>query len=391
MLDVSEGYPVDGRIFEVPEVNRDKEQPRYVGFIGSMIEPAVASDRPWTRGGGMEVGSPCLRYVKNFLLKGRIVPVLKDTHDWITEDYWVNATGRDASYFLRPIPRGYQAPIAPNNMPTPIKNMYGKVAYPGEQINKIIDGAANIVHGTAIRRGVVELKSLAGHPYNPQQLSDGLVADPGIWQIQRSIFPHFPLILNEEGEPTVLLDEIEEILISAQSHSLLRPTIDEYLMSLNQFRDFAKGSVEQTHYIMRESGANSQTGYIPRYTALDFILLEQLGMERQDINIRKTGVVKSAPSPELGALSDLVRQFVEISLEEKKAIMEQKALGVDVNTPSVDVNTMAAAPIAEEPEDEPMEVIGEGHVCACGKSFNKAQGLKVHQDRFCELNKSEGA
>jgi len=72
---ISEGIPLDGattRIFEPPQVNQDNAKPRYLGFIGSFITPEAATARPWTRGGGFEIANPCLRYVKNFLRRGRI-------------------------------------------------------------------------------------------------------------------------------------------------------------------------------------------------------------------------------------------------------------------------------------------------------------------------------
>lgn len=371
VLEVSAGYPVDGRPFEPPQINRDNEQPRYITFVGSVIEPTVALERPWTKGGGMELGNPCLRYVKHFIRKARITPVLKDVHDWVTADYWEKATGRDASYFPRPIPPGYIAPANESGVPSPIRPMYGKVAVPGQQMDSILNGSANVLDRT--RRGVVELTELAGHAYNPQQLDGGIVTDPTIWQIQRAIFPDYPLIL-KDGQPTVLLDDIEALLIDAQQHSSLRSIIDKYLTSLSQFRDYAKGSVDQTHYRMRESAAKSEAGYIWKYTELDFVLMEQLGVNRQDREIRQ----QQTNVPQLGELTSLIQQFVQATLEEKQMIAEQRKAGLDVNasvaTPQVlNESTMAAAAIPET------------YICEHCNEEVKIKGKGFHIGRHCKV------
>jgi len=337
VMEVSDGYPVDGRPFEPPAINRNNEQPRYITFVGSVIEASVALDRPWTRGGGIEIGNPCLRYTKHYVRKGRITPVLKDVHDWVTQDYWEKATGRDASYFPRQVPAGYVSPADDSGRPSPIRAMYGKVAVPGEQMDSILNGSANVLDRT--RRGVVELTELLGHEYNPQELGNGIVTDPTIWQIQRAIFPDYPLVL-KDGRPTVLLDDIEEVLLDAQRHTAIRSIVDKYLTSLNQFRDYAKGSVDQTHYRMRESAVKSDAGYIWKYTELDFVLMEQLGVQRQDREIRNAATrVESDPE-----LRDMFKQFIALQVEEKQANLERMKAVEQVP----DANTMAAAPIRND-------------------------------------------
>lgn len=330
-MEVSEGYPVDGRPFEPPPLNRRNEQPRYITFVGSVIEASSANERPWTKGGGIEIGNPCLRYTKNHVRKARITPVLKDIYDWVTADYWEKATGKDASYFPRPVPPGYVSPANESGYPSPIRAMYGKVALPGEQMDSILNGSANVLDRT--RRGVVELTELAGHDYNPQQLENGIVTDPKIWQIQRAIFPDYPFI-KKDGQPTVLLDDIEEILLDAQRHTSIRSIVDKYLSSLTQFRDYAKGAVDQTHYRMKESAAKSETGYIWKYTELDFVLMEQLGLQRQDREIRKA----TQSDPEL---RDALKQLIALQIEEKQGNLER----VNRVGEPISESTMAAAPI----------------------------------------------
>lgn len=328
VLEISEGIPQDGQIFELPPQSQSSSEPRYVTILGSFIDPITAQERERTRPGGIEVSNPCLRYVKHFIRKGRITPILKDTHDWVSVDYWEKATAKDASYFPRPIPPGYVAPLNEYGNPSKVPSMMGKLAFPGEQIDQIVNGSANIHE--RLRRGVVELATLKGQDYTPESLGDGIVADRAIWAIQTTIFPTWPLL-------PILYDETERLLDAARIHTSLRAIVDEMHRSLNQTRDYARATVEQTHYNMRESGSKSESGYIPKYTDLDFVLLEQLGMARQDINIRQ-----SAPVAPDGDLREALKQLIALQIEEKQGnIDREKRLG------QVDGNTMAAAPILE--------------------------------------------
>lgn len=373
VLEVSDGYPVDGRPFEPPQVNRDQEKPRYIAFVGSVIEPTRIAERPLLKFGGMEIGNPCLRYVKHYVRKGRITPVLKDLFDWVTADYWEKATGKDASYFPRPIPPGYTPPLNESGVPSPIRSMYGKVAVPGQQMDSILNGSANVLDRT--RRGVVELTELAGHEYNPQPVGEGIVTDPAIWQIQRAIFPDYPLML-ADGKPTVLLDEIEDILINAQQHSTLRSIVDKYLTSLNQFRDYARSTLDQTHYRMRESASKSESGYIWRYTELDFVLMEQLGIQRQDREIRQQAKVSST-----GKMEELFEQFLQLQIEEKQANLERerRLTSVGQAEPIISQDSMAAAPInVTEPKPE-------FYTCEHCNEQVKVAGRSFHVGRWCKV------
>src|ERR1043165_6510135 len=168
--EVSAGYPTDGQIFEPPQQSRDNEEPRYVTILGSFVTPIEVAERWWETGGGIQITNPCLKFVKNFIRKGRISPVLKNTHDWCSVDYWEKSTAKDASYFVRQIPAGYAPPLNEYGNPSKIAPMMGKLAYPGEQIDHIVNGSANVFKRS--RRGVVELKTLKGQHYNPVDLGN---------------------------------------------------------------------------------------------------------------------------------------------------------------------------------------------------------------------------
>lgn len=380
--EISEGFSTDGRLFEPPQINRDNELPRYLTFIGSLVDPETARSRWWTKGGGIEVTNPCLRYVKNFLRKGRITPLLKDTHDFQPYDKikkTMDAEPTGAGYFAQPIPRGYEPPRLPPATgvhhhgfgelavggPSPYGSLLGRMALPGEQIDSILIGPENLTQ-TNIQRGIVELKTLKGQPYRPQQI-DEVYVDPQIWQIQRTIFPTYPNL------PTKL-DELEQLLDDARVHTALTEIIDEMHNSLIQFRDYADATIQQVHNTMRESA--SRGGYVWRYTSMDLVLLEQLNMERQDRAIRSQVI---APASDSG-LAEMFAAFLKAQTEEKQALADMyRRQGTPEASAEItpDTNTMAAAPIKET------------FPCECGKYTGTAQGLRMHKQRWCELTKVE--
>lgn len=395
---VSEGYPVDGRVFEPPQINRDNETPRYVTFIGSLVDPEIARSRPWTKAGGIEITNPCLRYVKNFIRKGRITPILKDTHDFQPFnriEKTLDTSPFNAGYFPQPIPKGYVPPALPAASgehhhgfgeiavggPSPYGNLVGRLALPGEQINGILTGPENLTQ-TNIQRGIVELDVLRGQPFQPQQIGDFYV-DSTLWQIQKTIFPDYPNFLNIDGQATVLLDDIELLLDTASEHLSLRAIVDAMHESLIQFRDYANATIQNVHHSMRESAGRG--GYVFRYTAMDVVMLEQLGVARQDREIRQT-----AKATGNERLEGMFEQWLAIQIEEKQANVDREkrlaAMGIDANT-------MAAAPITNATPlgQEQMAVAMADTIdplqCECGKVFDSAGGLKVHKNQWCDLNK----
>jgi hypothetical protein len=323
----SPGFPVEGRIFQPPQADTTKAQPRYLTILGSLIDPQTATDRPWTKAGGMEVANPCLRYAKHFLRKGRITPLLRDTHDFMPYDWvkkMVDGEPTENGWFRQFVPPDFKVPNLPpsrgtgmGNVPSPVGNMVGKLALPGDQIGWILEGNANIYDG--MRRGAVELKSLKGLDYNPQQVSGGMVVDPAIWEIQQAIFPDYPNL-------PILLDDLHRLIDAAKIHTSIRKTVDDFDESLTQFENYASTTIQNSHAKMREIAANNDRGYVPRYTAMDLVLLEQLGMSRQDREIKQSVAVGGNAK-----LEGMFEQWLAISLEEKQANAERmKRLGEPV-------------------------------------------------------------
>ncbi len=397
VIEVSEGIPVEGRMFETPQASLDAQKPRYVLTVANLIDREATINKPWTKGGGLIIANPCLRYVKNFLRKGRITPILKDTHDYRPMDLWKRASEGDSSYFPQPIPAGYVAPNLPEGGgPAKHGYMMGKLALPGEQINAIVDGSAAVAHG-GMRRGVVEIKVLKGQDYVPKDLGNGVYTDATIWEIQRAIFPNYPII-------PPLIEDVGYLLDEATKHTQIRDIVDDYRLSWEQFREYASVTVKRTHMTMREI-AGASHGYIPTYTAMDLILLEQLGMARQDEEIRKNTAPTGDPE-----LREMFKMFIQTQIEEKQANIERMKRA----EPVLDQNTMAAAPIVEGQDGYPGqsgysgysgEVIeaattsqeqitiaaanAQDYACECGKHFPTPQGLSMHKRQHCPLREQK--
>lgn len=421
--EISAGFPSDGRIFEPPQQNLDNRRPRYVTFLGSLVDADIIRSRPWTKGGGIEITNPCLRYVKNFLRKGRITPVLLDKHDYQNYDVVKKALDVDplsAGYFGQSIPQGYTPPMLPpaSGMnhhgfggvlhvggPSPFGSLIAKAAFPGEQIHAIIMGDENVTQ-TNIMRGVVELETLLGHEYRPEQIGEAYV-DPTIWDVQRTIFPDYPTL-------PVLLDDIERLLDAATVHSQLRSITDEMMESLIQFRDYASATIQQVHQSMKEIGGGAGK-YFFRYTTMDLVLLEQLGMAREDREIRQSS--SGDVTELLRRQSEVQATWMQAQIEEKQALTElHKRQTALLDDKPVDFSTMAASPIEDKGYDgypgqsgysgfsgevtmtvEPVtqvepEAETQMFVCdseGCGRAFKSAPALSTHKNVWCGKGKSE--
>jgi hypothetical protein len=385
---VSEAPLETTRVFEPPQVNQDNSRPRYLTCVGSFVTPEVMVQRPWTRGGGIEIANPCLRYARNFLRRGRITPLLRDTHDFLPYDYVRKTLDIDplsAGYFAQQIPKGYEPPrLPPPNGQgvlmsgtasmggfSPYGSMVGKLALPGEQINSILNGDDNVNRSNGNRRGVVEFTSLLGHEYRTQliRLDNGSTIDydPELWEIQRAIFPDYPNL-------PLKLDDVAALLDAASVHTSLLSITDTYRQSLDEFRNYVDIYIQNVHQQQRERGPN---GYVRPYTAGDLVLLDQIGMERQD---------RKPQLPSKDRLEEALEQLIALQIEEKKGNIERlqrlESIGQQDEL-AIDANTMAAAPIAT-PETEP-----ETLSCECGEYTGNVAGMRMHKNRWCKLKVTE--
>ena len=386
-----QGYvPItDGRRFVRPEDTRDAEKNRYLTFVGNMIDPESARQRTHLRVGGIEVENHCLRYVKHFLRQGRITPLLEDQFDPVAPE---TVDPQDKSFYKVLPPPGYVAPSGAEGAPAAVMPpLVSKRVLPGDQIDLIISGEHNIHRNQP--RGIVELRSLKGWDYNVQDLGEGLFLDPEIWKLQRAIFPTYPMM------PTLIV-EIRRLLDEAWEHTYLRDIVEDFQKSSEQFETYARTTVEQAHLNMNTVAAAA--GYALTYTPVDLVLLGQLGMKRRDREFQMTAdmIGQSAASNDMKDMKEMFAMMLQSSREEREAMVEMFKASQNAKA-SISADTMAEAPIRTDFATETVtnatpagqEQIAEAiadtvHTCDCGESFPKAQGLSMHQRRWCKLRAS---
>jgi hypothetical protein len=383
----------DGRLYQRPVDTRDAELPRYLGFVGNIVEPESARNRAYLKAGGMEISNPCLRYVKGFVRKCRITPLLEDTHSPVPRE---TVDPQDKSFYDIPVPAGYVPPWPTQPHMGPSALMH-KRALPGEQINQILSGSSNIHQMTP--RGVVELRSLKGMSYNPVPVSDGLYIDAEIWRIQKAIFPDFPVV-------PVSIFKVRELLDAAWEHTYLREVVEDWQVSSQQFEDYARITIEQAHTNM--NSVATSVGYAVKYTPVDLVLLEQLGMQRRDREFQQlahmTGQTQQQGGSNISEIKEMFAMFQQASREERDAIIaafkkepaaEPEAELTPVIDPPIDGTTMMASIVNDTPGGA--EQIAEAtadtqseFVCGCGKVAGSLAGLKSHQRVCPQLHDTEG-
>lgn len=328
---------LDGKLYQRPVNSQDAEKPRYPFFIGNVVEPEAARQRQHLKAGGIEVANPCLRFVKHFLRKGRITPLLEDQHDPIPREM---VDPQDRSYYDIPIPAGYVPPMLTPIMSGGPTALMGKRTLPGEQIDLILSGAEAIHRN--LPRGIVEIRTLKGQPYNPTDIGNGLYLDPKIWEIQRAIFPDYPVL-------PVLISKVRELLDAAWEHTYLREIVEDMQTSSQQFENYARLTIEQAHVNMRNVAAS--VGEAMQYTPTDLVLLEQLGMARQDREFQQlaqmTGQATQSSGTNLAEMREMFTMLMQANREEREAMLSMfgKQMAAPIPEP---VN--ATVTVAEEIE-----------------------------------------
>jgi len=294
--------------FKMPEQDVDRDVPRSLFTAANLVSPQAARDRGHLAAGGVELWNPCLRASGMFIRRGTITPLLMDTLTPIPSE----EANLENTQFFAPQPRGHvedQGYVGPLQSGGPL---LGYPARPGDQIGNILDGPEN-VDGTG-PRGLVEITSLKGHNYRFTECPIpelGLV-DLKIWEIQKSIFPDYPIL------PVTLAKFREQIETShAKLHSMAtaKKVAEEMIVSCDIFGLWATRAIEEIHQAMNNAAAK---GYVFPYEGIHFALLEQLGMERQDLHYRN--VAAKAPQTPFDAqgLIGLFKTAFDASREESR-------------------------------------------------------------------------
>jgi hypothetical protein len=358
-----------GEIFQLPKVNEDIKQDRYLFTAINMITPAIVRDRAHMKDGGLNIHNPCLRHTGDFVRRGRIVPLLTNTHTPIPVE---EANAENSAYFE--IPAGGDATFR-GDSPLPTEGGYvGYPAYPGQQINHILEGS--VIGG--IQHLLGEISTLKGHKYTLKDMG-GFLSDPDLWQLQLAIFPTYPEV------PVTLSEFTQQVQTAFDSNTGdIRNVAQDMLPICEQCDAWAIRHIETVHQNMAQAATK---GYAHPYDQVDLLILTQLGMTREDEHFKRTAqqAAATAQQPRVLSHEEYVSMKNEIIAEFRA---EQAAARVQP-----DQNTMAAAPITNatpEGQEAMSEAIAdtEKFVCDCGQEAKSLAGLKAHQ-RSCEQVKSE--
>jgi hypothetical protein len=296
----------DRELFVPPQANEDIKLSCYLFTAANLITPNVARERPHMRAGGLNVFNPCLSHRMDFIRRGGIVPLLINQHTPIPIEL---ANTDDSSYFHVQLSgeslRGLSGPFE-------VGGMMSRLAYPGQQIAHILEGSPN-VDGGGRRIGIVEITSLKGHEYKLERLDNGVLTDKELWDIQRAIFPDYPNV-------PILLSEFTDLIKIAidKNRGIVRSVAEEALPSCIQFEGWAIRSIEQVHQNMAQAAVK---GYAAPYEEVDLVILEQLGMHREDEHFKRSAQ-QAAQTPAQLDPASLIALVREAGAQDREMFME---------------------------------------------------------------------
>lgn len=269
--EIFEGFD-DRAPFEIPKANEDIKLPRYLFTAANHITHRIARERPHMKAGGLNVYNPCLTMSRDFIRRGRIVPLLISQHvPFPVED----ANMENSDYFTVPL----DGESLRAGGPFEVSGMVSKAAFPGQQIQHILEGSSNVDFGNGQRVGIVELETLKGHEYKLEPLGN-FRTDPELWKIQKEIFPDYP-------DLPFALRPFTELIRNAidRNSGDIRSIAEEMLPSCQMFEAWGIRHIENVHQNMAQAAVK---GYSSPYQDVDLLVLEQLEMHREDEHYKRT-------------------------------------------------------------------------------------------------------
>lgn len=333
-----------GELFQLPKANEDIKQDRYLFTAINMITPAIVRDRPHMKDGGLNVHNPCLRHTGDFVRRGRIVPLLTNTHTPIPVE---EVNTENSAYFE--IPPGGDMTFRGEGPLATEGGYVGYPAYPGQQIGHILEGS--VIGG--IQRLLGEISTLKGHKYTPKDMG-GFLSDADLWKMQLAIFPNYPDV------PVTLSDFTRQIQIAFDANTGdVRNVAQDMLPICQQCDSWAVRHIETVHQNMAQAATK---GYAHPYDQVDLLILEQLGMKREDEHYKRTAQQAAATAQASVDPASLVALLRESSKENREMFMVglgeiMKEWKADSVKP--DQNRMAVSPTAEELKPENFDLSGE--------------------------------
>lgn len=312
-----------------------KEEPRYLFNALDIITPKRKRDCRRVAKGGHEVQSFCLTRTRGFIRKGRVTPL-----DMGGEPILEENAPDDSSVF--PI-NNPETSIAENArvMIGSQSALVAIPAYPGVELPIILNGSANTVDGQ--RFCLVEIKELIGHRYRPETIAPGIVFDPDLWDLQTQIFPNYPEV------PTLLTEFracIEKVHQQNVGNDSLRSICEDMLTSCEIGSIWANERIESEHRLMRQGALASGFAYV--YSELAEVLLPQLGLPRQDQELKTIGELTksfqaaSQPVDIASLIATVAGQLNQQNQDFAKTLLEG-ILKTQAQTPDQTRGEMAAA------------------------------------------------
>lgn len=349
--------------FREPEVTAEMKTPRYLFFIGNTVDPDRALELDYLRGGGIEVSNPCLKFTRQFIRRCRVTPLISNIHDPLPREMLGDNSANTNIFPIRaqrPDPNvnvlggGLEPPMITEAGP-----LMGWMAFPGYQIGLILDASPNLHRN--MRRGIVELGALKGHDYQLKNLGNGINFDPEIWAIQKAIFPDYPTI------PTPLSDVMGLINTARQSNTgIIKTVAEQMLISGEQFERWAKGMIDRVHRLMKMGAMES--GEVHGYNGIELVLLEQLGIPRQDDELKSLAGQTRQFMQAVGAsqgnatnMTEIMRLFNEASERQQETFLD--ALKVLKATPPPRLKSLIRRqPKTNGEQEKPDEMMAEPEV-----------------------------
>lgn len=289
--------------FKMPEKDKHLDDPRYVFTVANFITSDAARDRKWLRAGGIELWNPCLKASRNFIRRGRITPVMLDSLTPVPAEEVDTA---NTAFFT---PEGPNGPDIPNYIGPLIGGgvLMGYPAHPGQQMAFILDGPENVDEKG--RRGIVEIEEFSGYQYQFKESKHGGYYDPEVWELEKKIFPEYPLL-------PVLLDEMAELIQTAtRVKGPVGRVASQMYVSYEEFKPWALSTIEEIHQNQSQAQAK---GYVFPYEKIHLVLLEQLGLPATDLHHK---IMSAPPSQPLTAES-LIEAFKAGRDEDRKSLMD---------------------------------------------------------------------
>lgn len=313
---------------------KSREQVRYLWTALDVLDPDRKYQLAHLREGGEEVSARCLRRTPNFIPRCEFTPL----EPWF-EPIGIPELAGDRVGDLVSV--GSDAPLEVPPMVNPgqffrrNEPMKGMPHYPGVDLPLIMEVAGY--------RGLKEIESMRGVSWESGEAQ----------RIQRAFFP--------SGVKPIAFRLIEE-RIREVGRGELNSYAEEMLLSVDYSRRWALSRIGVEHGLLQTRIKHDHTY---SYSRMAPQLLAQLEMEPKDVGTETSHLAKEIVSALLAAQQQMaaqpanINEIVEAAV--KAALLAQGA----------DVSQVESAD-------------GKEFKCdACGKSFDKENGLITHKQQWC--------